>query len=345
MRSDEGPRKRPSVLRLLTPKWLTGRARARGDGERRIAKALVLGALGAGFWGAIFALLYRLLSYFKGVPEIGPLLAGKLLALILVSFLSILLLSNIITALSSFFLARDLDLLASAPVDWLSLYSAKLLETCVNSSWMVVLMAVPMLTAYGTVYDGGGAFIGLAIATLVPFLIIPAAIGSALTLVLVNAFPARRTRDILSVIAVVAAAGIVVLFRLVRPEKLARPEGFRSLVDFIAILRTPTSPFLPSEWVGRSVMGWLTGSLDLLPLYLLWSTAAAAIVLGALLHRGLYARGFTKAQESGERWAREGRLGRFARSALSPLGVVRRELVMKEVRVFFRDTTQWSQLI
>ena len=39
---------------------------------------------------------------------------------------------------------------------------------------------------------------------------------------LVNAFPARRTRDILSVIAVLAAAGIVVLFRLVRPEKLAR---------------------------------------------------------------------------------------------------------------------------
>jgi hypothetical protein len=60
---------------------------------------------------------------------------------------------------------------------------------------------------------------------LVPFLIIPRAIGSALTLVLVNAFPARRTRDILSVIAVLAGGGIVVLFRLVRPEKLARPRA------------------------------------------------------------------------------------------------------------------------
>ena len=330
---------------LLAPKLQTARARARQKERGRGARTAVLVVIGAVFWMFAFGVLHRLLAYFRGVPEIGPLLAGKLLGLILVSFFSILLLSNIITALSSFFLARDLDLLASAPVDWLSLYTAKLLETCVNSSWMVVLMAVPMLTAYGTVYDGGGAFIGLAIAAFVPFLIIPAVIGSAFTLVLVNAFPARRTRDILSVIAVLAAAGIVVLFRLVRPEKLARPEGFRSLVDFIAILRTPTSPFLPSEWVGRSVMGWLTGSLDLLPLYLLWSTAAAAIVLGALLHRGLYARGFTKAQESGERWAREGRLGRFARRALSPLGVVRRELVMKEVRVFFRDTTQWSQLI
>jgi ABC-2 type transport system permease protein len=330
---------------LLLPKLLTARARARTKERGRGARTVVLAVTGALFWMFAFGVLHRLLAYFRGVPEIGPLLAGKLLGLILVSFFSILLLSNVITALSSFFLARDLDLLASAPVDWLAMYVAKLLETCINSSWMVVLMAVPMLTAYGTVYDGGIGFAGVAIAVFVPFLVIPAAIGSAVTLVLVNAFPARRTRDILSVIAVFAAAGIVVLFRLVRPEKLARPEGFRSLVEFIAVLRTPTSPLLPSEWVGRSIMGWLTGSLDALPLYLLWSTAAAIVVLGALLHRWLYARGFTKAQESGERWAREGRLGRVARLALAPLGVVRRELVLKEVRVFFRDTTQWSQLI
>jgi ABC-2 type transport system permease protein len=336
---------RDELLTLLAPKVLTARARARKKERGRAARTGILVATGAVFWAFAFGVLHRLLAYFRGVAEIGPLLAGKLLGLILAAFFSILLLSNIITSLSSFFLARDLDLLASAPVDWLSLYSAKLLETCVNSSWMVVLMAVPMLTAYGTVYDGGAAFIGFAAAVFVPFLIVPAAIGTAITLALVNAFPARRTRDILSVIAVLAAAGIVVLFRLVRPEKLARPEGFKSLVEFIAILRSPTSPFLPSEWVSRSVMGWLTGSLDFLPVYLLWSTAAATIVLGALLHRWLYARGFTKAQESGERWAREGWAGRFARTALSPLGIVRRELVMKEVRVFFRDTTQWSQLI
>jgi ABC-2 type transport system permease protein len=330
---------------LLAPKFLTARARARTKERGRGARTAILAVTGAVFWAFAFGVLYRLLGYFRGVPEIGPLLAGKLLGLMLVSFFSILLLSNIITALSSFFLARDLDLLASAPVDWLSLYTAKLLETCVNSSWMVVLMAVPMLTAYGTVYDGGVAFVGLAVGAMIPFLVIPAAIGSVVTLLLVNAFPARRTRDILSVIAVLAAAGVVVLVRLVRPEKLARPEGFRSLVEFITVLRTPTSPLLPSEWVGRTIMGWLTGSLDPLPIYLLWSTAAAAVVIGALLHRALYARGFTKAQESGERWAREGWTGRAARMALSPLGVVRRELIMKEVRVFFRDTTQWSQLI
>src|SRR5439155_5793153 len=196
---------------------------------------------------------FRLLRYFRGVKEIGPLLAGKLLGLILVGFFSILLLSNIITALSSFFLARDLDLLVSAPVDWLKLYLAKLLETLVHSSWMVVLMAVPMFAAYGYVYDGGFLFPLIVIAAFLPFLVIPTVIGSAVTLLLVNVFPARRTRDILSVIAVLAAGGIVLLFRLVRPERLARPEGFRSLVDLVSLLRTPTSPMLPSEWLLRGV--------------------------------------------------------------------------------------------
>src|SRR3954463_1734913 len=131
----------PSLFHLLWPKFLTARARSFSQERGRSARFLILGFFGLLFWSFIFTVLYRLLVYFRGVQEIGPLLAGKLLGLLLVGFFSILVLSNVITALSSFFLAKDLDLLASAPVDWLKLYSAKLLETLVHSSWMVVLMA------------------------------------------------------------------------------------------------------------------------------------------------------------------------------------------------------------
>jgi ABC-2 type transport system permease protein len=334
-----------SLLHLLAPKWLTAKARATAGERGQGLRLLLLAGFGFAFWAVIFAVLFRLLRYFRGVPEIGVLLAGKLLGLILVGFFSILLLSNIITALSSFFLARDLDLLVGAPVDWLKLYGAKLVETLINSSWMVVLMAVPMLSAYGVVYHGGWAFPLIALAAFVPLLVIPTVLGSAITLLLVNAFPARRTRDILSVIAVLAAGGIVILFRLIRPERFARPEGFRSLVEFVTLLRTPTSPLLPSEWAQRGLMSWLDGAWDALPFYLLWSTAFAAIVFGALLHRAFFAKGFSKAQESGQRFARATLVGRAGRALLAPLGVLRRELVLKELRVFFRDTTQWSQLI
>jgi ABC-2 type transport system permease protein len=80
-------------------------------------------------------------------------------------------------------------------------------------------------------------------------------------------------------------------------------------------------------------------------MYLLWSTAAAVFVLGALLHRRLYLIGFSRAQESGQRFARESASGRAGHRALRFLGNLRRELVLKELRLFFRDTTQWSQLI
>ncbi|MEO7457650.1 MAG: hypothetical protein ABIY52_15415 [Gemmatimonadaceae bacterium] len=335
----------PSLSWILLPKWLTARSRTMANERGRGARLTILGGIGLLFWLFIYAVLYKLLVYFRSVPDLGPFLAGKLLGIILIGFFSILLLSNIITALSSFFLAKDLDLLVAAPVDWLKLYGAKLLETAVASSWMVVLMAVPMFAAFGVAYHGGPVFPILVIVVFIPFLLVPAVVGSAVTLLLVNIFPARRTRDILSVIAVLAAGGIVLLFRIVRPERLARPEGFRSLVEFVTILRTPTSPFLPSEWVQRAVLGWLNNRPDYLPIYLLWSTAAAAFVLGAMLHRTLYADGFSKAQESAQRWVKSSKTKDFVYRMFKPMGILRRELMLKELRLFFRDTTQWSQLI
>ena len=267
--------------------------------------------------------------------------------MILIGFFSILLLSNVITALSSFFLARDLDLLVGAPVDWLKLYAAKLLETGVNSSWMVVLMAVPMFAAFGSAYHGGWLFPLLVIGVFVPFLVVPAVIGSALTLILVNVFPARRTRDILSVIAVLAAGGVVLLFRIVRPERLARPEGFRSLVEFVDVLRTPTSPFLPSEWVQRAMLGWLQERPDLLPRLPAVDDGGGGVrARRAAASRALRRSASARRRRAASAGRASGAIGpRSGTRCFSPLGILRRELVLKELRLFFRDTTQWSQLI
>src|SRR5262249_2450331 len=159
----------------------------------------------------VYGVLFVILRYFRSQEDLGPFLASKMLGLALLSFVSILVLSNVITALSSFFLAKDLDMLVAAPVDWLRLYLAKLLATTINWSWMVALMAVPLLTAYGVIYHGGWLFAPYAILVIIPLLILPAVVGSALTLILVNIFPARRTRDLLSIIALGAGAGVILL--------------------------------------------------------------------------------------------------------------------------------------
>ena len=338
--------KQPTLAHVLQPKWRTALQRLREErASGGSGKLVILVLVGGLFWAGVFGVLFLILRNLRRVEELGPLIPGKILGLVLLSFVAILVLSNVITALSSFFLAKDLDLLVSAPVDWLRLYLAKLGETLVHSSWMVALMAVPILAAYGVVYRGGILFALYSILAIVPMLILPAVVGCAVTLILVNVFPARRTRDLLSIIALGAAGGVILLFRMIRPEQLARPEGFRNLLDFLILLKGPTSPFLPSEWASQAIMGYLQDQIDPFPLIMLWTTAAAFVALGALLHRALYPQGFTKAQEGAERFIRGGLWSWTVGSLLRWLPVAKREFVLKDIKLFFRDTTQWSQLI
>ncbi len=331
------------LLWLLRPKIRTKINRARTD-EGRIFKGLLLSFVGLFFWTLIFAVIYRMLLYFRSTQGIGHLLSAKLLSLAFLTFLMILILSNVITALSTFFLSDDLELVVASPVDSVTVYGARLLETMVDSSWMVALLAVPLLAAYGAVYGAGPGYYLLAAATVVPFLVIPAVLGTAFTLMLVNVFPARRTRDLLALVGLFAAAGVVALFRFLRPERLMRPEEFRDLVDFVAVLRTPTSPWLPSEWAGDALMSYLNGFFEPFPFFFLWSTAAAAVVVGAWLHARYFDAGFTRAQEGAEK--KDGRVRSVVVDhLLAGAKPSTRVLVAKEIRTFFRDTTQWSQLI
>ncbi len=339
----QAERREPGVWWLLRPKLRTKLNRARSD-EGRFFKALLLGFAALFFWALIFAVIYRMLLYFRGTQGIGDLLAGKLLGLGFLTFLMILVLSNVITALSTFFLSQDLELVVASPADPLRVYGARLVETIVDSSWMVVLLAIPLLAAYGVVYGGSVGYYVLALGVLAAFLVVPAVLGSVVTLTLVNVFPARRTRDLLALVGLFTVAGVVTLFRFLRPERLVRPEEFRDLVDFMSVLRTPTSPWLPSEWVAEALMSNLNGAFQPFPFFLLVSTAAAFVVLGAWLHGRFYAGGYTRAQEGAER--REGRSrSRVVEGLLGRTRPATRSLVAKEVRVFFRDSTQWSQLI
>ncbi len=335
----------PGALSLLRPKWQMARNRTRHHQRGDLRRVVVMSAVALGFWSVAFLLALKLLRYFRSAEDIGALLASKLLAMILLSFGSILLLSNTIAALSNFFLSRDLDQLAAAPVGSGALYRARLAETAMHSSWMVALLLVPLVGAYGVAYRGGLDFVLFALAVFVPFLLIPAAMGSGVTLLLVNVFPARRTRDLLSVIAAMAVAGLVLLFRAARPEQLARPEGFANFMQFVAALDTPSSPWLPSEWVSEAVVKYLSGKAAWQPLVRLWAVAAVLVGIGHLLYARGWRRAYSMAQEGatkrGTALTQRPRLDR----ALACLGPLRRELVLKELRVFSRDSTQWSQLV
>jgi len=335
------------MLILLLPRYHAVKNRltrlAPGDG----LKTCILALLGMAFWAFLFIAAYRVLSYFRTVEGLGDLLALRLLSMVLLTFFSILVFSNIVTSLSTFYLSGELDILHSSPVRIESIYRAKFIETLIDSSWMTLIYGLPVFIAYGAVFKSGAAYYaGLAL-TIVPFLIIPAAIGIIMTMLLVSAFPARRARDILVLLGLLFFVVLYILFRMLRPEKLVDPDAFPTLVSYLTAMRGPVSPLFPSSWAADTLSPLLKRSAGdaVFFLLMLWSTALAGIVIGEWTCGRIYYAGWSRSQEGKKaRLSRSAAADLFFRLVVLPLRGRMRAIVQKDIKLFFRDTSQWSQL-
>ncbi len=332
---------------LLTPRWNAVRNRftrlAPGDGF----KTVVLGLLGLAFWAFLFVISYRVLGYFRTIEGLGDLLALRLLSMIMLTFFSILVFSNIVTALSTFYLSGELDILLSSPVPLDSIYRAKFVETLIDSSWMTLIYGMPVFIAYGVVFKASlPYYLGLLL-TIVPFLLIPAALGIIVTMLLVNAFPARRAKDILVLLGLLFFVVIYILFRVLQPEKLVDPDAFPSLVQYLTAMRAPVSPLFPSSWATEVLSPLLRKSPAPMAFYLLmlWSTGLAGIVIGEWICGIVYYPGWSRSQEGKKSPISRSRAAdAFFRGVVLPFKGKMRAIVMKDMKLFFRDTSQWSQL-
>jgi ABC-2 type transport system permease protein len=334
-----------TVLLLLSPKWL-GWKNDFYRGRDRWAQRSLLLLLGICFWVGTYYAVRRVLTYFQSVHELGPALAYQLLLIILLTFLSMLLFSNLITALSAFFLAGDLDLIISTPLSQSDIYYSRLMMTAANSSWMVLFFSLPIFAAYGSVFDAGIVFYLWVILCLPLFLIIPASFGVLATHLFVYFLPAKRIRDILLFVGLFAFLVIYFLFRFSQPERLVQPESFGHFVQFLTAMETPSSMYLPSSWFAEIFAGALFNrSTDqgfffaMLASYGLFLPLVTSWVSGAV-----YLDGWSKAQES-----RQGRrkfrwLDRLIDLLTRPFSAVVRAILVKDIKTFIRDTTQWSQV-
>jgi len=203
-----------------------------------LGKALPLAVITLLFWWLIYVLFFRMLVYFRSTEDIGVLLTVKLVSMTLISFLLILVVSNLITAFTTFFFSDDLYLLISSPVSPHRIYLARFFETMIHASWMVLLMAVPIFAALGRVFDAGWEFYLGAPLTVVPLAMIPTAAGVAIAMLLVNVFVARRTREILSFLSVAIFGGMLIAFRFIKPEKALIGHQMDSVVSFFSLLNS-----------------------------------------------------------------------------------------------------------
>jgi ABC-2 type transport system permease protein len=333
---------------LLFPKMLAFRQRFREPSLGAKLKIAFLTALAIGFWVLTFLIFQKVLLYFRSIELLGDFLTARLLAMLLLTFFSILFFSSLISSLSIFFLSEDLNLILSHPVSLDRVYWARLTETLVYSSWMVLLFVLPIFLAYGWVYESSLEYYLAILFALAPFLFIPSALGTIISMILVNVFPARRTKDILFFLALLLGVGLYFLFRFLQPERLINPDSFSGLVEYMSAMNAPSWPFLPSFWITESLLPILQKKSADTGLFLacLWSTAGALGVIGSWVSRAIFFAGWTKSQEARRTYlARVPAFTRFLAWISYPLKPQRGALVLKDFKSFFRDTAQWSQLI
>jgi len=329
---------------LLLPHLLSSRNRARRRERGDAARGLLFGGVGIAVCVALYQGSYWLTGHLEDYAELGDFLLRMGLSWLFLTFLSFLAFSGVVTALSTFFLADDLRLLLVAPVATRRLFHARFLRTVVQSSWMVVIFLVPVLIGVGRAKCASLTFYLVALLTVVPFSIIPVAAGTAATLILVNTFPAKRARDILMLMGLLFAASLVIVLRFIRPEQLLRVESLPDLTDFFATLQSPITPLLPSFWAGETLFASLQGGRDLLHAGALWTTALASVVVLRAASERWYFSGYSRSQEAPKaRFTKFRALDLVARAL--PLSTIRRQLLIKDLKIFLRDVSQWSQLL
>jgi ABC-2 type transport system permease protein len=333
-----------AVVTLLKPRILSFKFRRfSNDNKDALIKLSVFGMIGVLFWGGIFAVSLRVLGYFRGIEELGGILAYKLLSMILLTFLSVLVFSSILTSLSKLYLSRDLPLVHSMPVSSYKIFIARWIESTIDSSWMLIVYTLPVFISYGIVYQAGMFFYGNIIFVLLSLSIIASGISSLLVMLTVIAIPAGRIKSIFVFLGLIFFLVLFFAFRFLRPERLVDPEVFSTTLIYLNTLKTPAPPYLPSTWAFDSLKTVLEGKIvkSLLHTSLSWSFAGMVVFINIIIADAIYTKGLSKTQTAPSRLLKrcisEGRLLFFLSRPV-------RALAVKEIRIFFRDQTQWSQL-
>ncbi|MDP8254316.1 MAG: hypothetical protein P9M14_01070 [Candidatus Alcyoniella australis] len=291
---------------------------------------------------------YELFIKLLAIEIYGPILIEKLFYFAYMMFFAILVFSNILAALSSYFIADDLELVLTSPVDMEQLFHARLIDTMISSCWMVLLVAIPLLVSLGLAMDAPWHFYPWVPAILLAFIILPSVLGVLTTLFLVRIFPAKKAHDVLAILGVVFVVVLYFLFRFVRPEQLFDPAILEGFAEFVGSLRTEESLFMPPTWASQGVSAALAGNYReagfLTAVSFSWGLFAALI--GGEVARRIYFEGYSRAQE-GSRARISG--SRVAGGILERIAALYGEkysaLVLKDLKSFFRETVQWTQML
>jgi ABC-2 type transport system permease protein len=183
----------------------------------------------------------------------------------------------------------------------------------------------------------------------VPFLVIPACLGALATMLISAFLPARRTRTFSLVLLVAGIGATIIVVKLMGLRSMLFKGNLQDISQIMALLNIGSLPLVPNYWLAR---GMQAASEQRYPETIYWflcllSTAMMSVQVCLWLVPRLYYRGWVLAKECASATYAGVRRSAFQwfDRLLSPFSPPVRALLGKDMRTFWRDPAQWSQLI
>lgn len=320
--------------------------RIRQGASQSPVKVATTAAFLAAIWLGLYVLFVTIFRYFEQTPLEAAVAIPLVFNVFFVAMLVMLTVSNAIIAYMSLFSASESAYLLTAPVAPVSYVTLKYVETLVFSSWSLVLLGLPLMAAMAHVTREPWYYYPLFLAFFLSFVPIPGALGLLLAWATARFLNRQLRRRLIRIVVLGAAvAAAWALWNLGAVEDRSNTW----LRDFLFRIGFVQSAFFPSAWVANGVYDALH-----------YHTADALMYLCVTLANGLFcalvaititSKGFFTALDRAVSSRGSGR-----RSAIHPDGGLAgrlffylpsqmRLIAAKDLRTFFRDPMQWTQLV
>jgi len=316
-----------------------------GRGRDRLWAVAVL-LLGLVFISLDHLFFSRLIAAIQEKLEfLAPYMLQQLIHTLFLSFFGLLALSSMSSAISGFYMSREIPFLVTTPVSPTAFILQRFSLVFIQSSWMILLFGAPPFFAYSGRLGLGGGFIAGWAPVFFVLVTIPVILGATLGMVLMKLMPASRVNQMVSFLGLAVAASIIMLFRMSRPERLFMDVPTEEVMDFVQAMTVPESPFMPTSWATRAVVGLSTegaGSLYWSNLKLLLIASALMGVVFYIVFRCFYRSSLAAVDEGNTR--KKKREVTLVERILGRYHPVTGSYLIKDVLLFTRDPSRWTQL-
>jgi len=315
----------------------------------------VVGYLVLSFW-----LFYHALWFVARFPGLGAVLTERLMYALFAFLFGLLLLSNLVISYTNLFRNRETAFLLTLPVPVQTVFRWKFIESTLLASWAFLFLIAPLLVAFGLVRGAAWHFYVMTLVLIALFIVLPGVAGAWLA-ILMGRLLDRRSFQIAIVTTATLSLALVAFWWKAQPatNALLSERTLEALDQLLAKTRFTMFPFLPSYWLSAAVLQWAEGILRgaaffalVLLSYTLLFGSLAFTRFGRLFYETASAVQSRVHRRSKWTWFCP---KRESQNSATPLEKIfgglfwlsrdGRALAIKDIRMFWRDTTQWGQSV